>query len=130
LSKKKFSGQNDSEFEIQFIEGILQRVPDFIQALTVLGDLYTKKGLYQKGLEIDLKLSSLRPDDPYILYNLACSYSLLKQIDAALSVIKLAVSNGYDHFEYLQYDHDLANLRQDSRYQEFISSLNPKNVSR
>ncbi len=130
MSKKKFSGQNDSEFEIQFIEGILQRVPDFIQALTVLGDLYTKKGLYQKGLEIDLKLSSLRPDDPYILYNLACSYSLLKQIDAALSVIKLAVSNGYDHFEYLQYDHDLANLRQDSRYQEFISSLNPKNVSR
>ena len=126
MSKKQLPGQNDIEFEIQFIEGVLKYVPDFIQALMALGDLYTKKGLYQKGLDIDLKLSRLRADDPYVLYNLACSYSLLNNIDEAFSTLKSAVNHGYDHFEYLQYDHDLANLRQDSRYQEFIAALTQK----
>ena len=94
-----------------------------------LGDSYTKKGLYQKGLEIDLRLDQLRRQDPHILYNLACSYSLLHYLDQALDTIKSAVRYGYDHFEYLQYDSDLANLRRDSRYQEFISDLINKKIT-
>ena len=130
LNKKQLKGNSDIEFEIQFIEELLKRVPDFIEALIVLGDLYTKKGLYQKGLDIDLRLLALRPDDPNVLYNLACSYSLLHQLDDALATLKRALALGYDHFEYLQYDYDLANLRQDSRYQELISTLiNSKNTN-
>ena len=130
LSKKKLSVPNDIEFEIRFIEGVLKHVPDFIPGLIVLGDLYTKKKFFEKALAIDLRLSFARPDDPYILYNLACSYSLLNKLDEALSILKSAVEYGYDHFEYLQYDNDLANLRQDRRYQEFIVQLMNKKVSR
>ncbi len=111
------------DFEINFIEGILKRKPDFIEALIALGDLYTKRGFFEKGLEVDLKLAQLRPDDPYILYNLACSYSLVNNIDAALQVIKRSVDFGYDHLEGIEQDHDLSNLHKDDRYQEFISDL-------
>ena len=125
--KKESKKQNDIDFEIQFIEGVLKEKPDFIEALVALGDLYTKRGLFEKGLEIDKQLARLRPSDPTILYNLACSYSLVSNIDKSLEIIKMAIGYGYNDYGYLENDSDLDNLRQDSRFQQFFASI--KNVS-
>ena len=118
------------DFELHFFESILKRKPDFIEALIAIGNLYTKRGFFQKGLEIDLKLAQLRPDDPMILYNLACSYSLLNHIDEALSTIKLAVEKGYDDIAYLEWDGDLNNLRQDNRFRQILSIIKNKKTSK
>ena len=111
------------DFEISFYENLLKRKPDFVDALAAIGNLYTKKGLYEKGLKADLKLSMIKPDDPIVLYNLACSYSLLKDMDKALETIQKAIESGYDHFDYLLDDSDLINLRADKRFQEYYSRL-------
>lgn len=116
----------DADFEIQFYEGILEKTGDFLQALIALGDLYTKKGLHQEGLDVDKKLSRLRPEDPIILYNLACSYSLLNNVDQAFAVIKLAVKYGYKDFGYLEQDTDLSNLLQTRRFRQYLSQLKEK----
>ena len=121
--KKDIEKQDGMDFEIKFFEAVLQKRPHFIEALVALGDLYTKKGLYEKGLTVDEKLTKLRPHDPVILYNLACSHSLLNDIEKSLKTIKLAIELGYDDFEYLEYDSDLKNLRQDSRFQEFFYKI-------
>ncbi len=107
------------EFEIKFYEGILIKSPNFIEALAAIGDLYTKKGDYEKGLVIDQKLARLRPEDPMILYNLACSYSLLNHIDTALTTIKRAIQCGYRDFQYIQQDDDLNNLFKDDRFLQY-----------
>ena len=113
--------QNSSaDFEIKFYEGILKKKPDFIEALVALAELYTQKGLYQEGLDLDQRLVALRPEDPIILYNLACSYSLLNDIDASFEAIRKAISLGYDNVEYLKKDDDLKNLRDDKRFQKYI----------
>lgn len=117
---------SDIDFEIQFYENILKRKPDFAEALLAIGELYTKKGLYEKGLEIDKKLLQLRPDDAAILYNLACSYSLLNRVDDAFSTIKSAIRCGYNDLDYLMKDDDLTNLRQDNRFQEFFAQIKKK----
>lgn len=122
--EKKKSG--DINFEIKFYEGILKEQPDFIEALMALGDLYTKKGMIKEGLEIDLRLLSLKPNDPIVLYNLACSYSLGGNIEEALKTIQAAIDNGYDDLEYLLGDEDLENLRSDPRFKEYIEVLNKK----
>ena len=111
------------EFEIEFYENILKKKADFVQALTALGNAYTQKGLYEKGLEIDKKLIRLRPDDPIVFYNLACSYSLLQQIDLALEALTKAIELGYDDFDYMQADADLANIRRDERFNATILKL-------
>ena len=80
VSRKK----EDIDFEIAFYENILKDTPNFIEALSAIGDLYTRAGLWQKGLEVDIKLSHLRPEDAIVFYNLACSYALLNQTRAAL----------------------------------------------
>ena len=126
MGKKLIRGRRnrvDIEFEIKFYEEILKKAPNFIEALIVLGDLYTKTSRYKEGLEIDKRLLKLRPDDPTVLYNLACSFSLMKHIDESLTLLKAAVEFGYDDFEYMQYDEDLTNLREDSRFKGFLSNV-------
>jgi len=118
--------KNEMDFEITFYEGLLEKKPAFVEALAALGDLYTKRGDYEKGLKIDLKLAHLKPHDPIILYNLACSYSLLNRIDAAFETIQKAVDCGYDNFPFLEKDKDLHNLREDNRFQQFMASIRGK----
>lgn len=118
--------KEDMDFEILFYEGLLAKSGDFVDGLMALGDLYTKKGYYEKGLAIDRRLSQLRPDDPFVFYNLACSYALLNKVDLAFGAMKLAVQNGYDNFAYLEQDEDLANLLQDVRFQDYLQSVKVK----
>lgn len=122
MPKKK----DDIEFEIAFYENIIKQTPHFIEALIALGDLYTKAGYWQKGLEVDLKLTQLRPDDAMVFYNLACSYALLNQIRPALSALSKAIDFGYNDFKYLRQDPDLENLLKDEQVQEFLTQVEKK----
>ena len=112
-----------NSFEITFYEELVKHQPDFIEALSCLGDAYTKGGFFQKGLAIDLRLIALKPDDPIVHYNLACSHSLLGEIDAAFEALKKAILLGYDDFSYLAKDEDLKNLRQDLRFRKLMSKI-------
>jgi len=71
--------QRDLDIEIGFMEGVVQRDPRFVEALQILGDDYTRRGKFHEGLKIDEQLVELRPQDPTMLYNLACSYTLTRR---------------------------------------------------
>jgi tetratricopeptide (TPR) repeat protein len=108
------------DFEIAFYEGILERLPDAPDVLMALGNDYTRRGLFEKGLAVDEQLCRLRGDDPIVRYNLACTYSLLGRLDDALEALTTAVAMGYNDFSYMQQDPDLDNLRADPRYADFL----------
>lgn len=120
--KKEDKQKKDLDFEIDFFERLLKKKPDFILALTALGGAYTQRGDYKKGLEVDLRLSRLRRDDPTVRYNLACSYSLLGELDLAFSTLKKAIELGYEDFEHLKQDPDLENLKKDERFQLILKN--------
>jgi len=120
---------NDIDFEIRFYESILKESPDFIEAMMALADLYTKKGLCREGLELDERLARLRPDEPVIFYNLACSYSLLNDPYAALNAIRRAIELGYDDFEHLYNDQDLAHLMADEQFKKYLKDTQKKQKS-
>jgi tetratricopeptide (TPR) repeat protein len=122
--------QDDMDFEIQLYENVLKDSPEFVEALMALADLYTKKGLVREGLQLDEKLSRLRPDDPMIFYNLACSYSLLNNLYAALNAVKKAIELGYNDFDYLYQDADLANLLADKEFQQYLKDAQKKKRKR
>ncbi len=115
------SKQENLDFEILFIEKIIKNCPDFVEALIVLGDDYTKNGRYEKGLKIDQKLARLRPDDAFVHYNLACSYSLLKMPDQGLEALKKAIQLGYRDFSFMKKDSDLDFIRKDLRFKELLA---------
>jgi tetratricopeptide (TPR) repeat protein len=112
--------KDNLDFEISFYEGLIQKKSDFVEALFLLGDLYTKKGLYKKGLEVDKKLVKLRPYDPVVYYNLSCDYSLLRKIDSSLKALRKALELGFRDFRLIEKDPDLEFLRKDKRFEILI----------
>ncbi len=117
------SKRRKKDFEIKFYERLLSKNPNFFHALATLGDAYTRKGFYQEGLEVDRKLVSLKPEDPIVHYNFACSLSLLGEIEEAFKELKKAVLLGYDDFSYIVKDPDLENSRKHARFNDFFDKL-------
>lgn len=110
-------------FERDFYESILQKRPDYLGVLEALGGLYTELGEYERGLAIDKRLAEMKPTSAVAHYNLACSYSLLQMPGKAFAALRRAVELGYDDWEHLEKDKDLANLRADPRYEKFMAEI-------
>jgi len=123
--KKKLSRRElrDLDVEISFLQGVTRRDPDFVEALQVLGDAYTKRGRFDAGLQIDEQLSKLCPKDPMVLYNLACSYALTKRQEQAASAVLRAMDLGYADFKWLMKDPDLENLRKHPAFDKILAKL-------
>lgn len=111
---------NQIDFEIEFYQGILKRHPEYVDALRILGNNLTIKGRFADGLAIDLRLVQLRPRDFLAHYNLACSFSLLRQTEPALAALRRAIELGYRDYRYLSQDRDLENIRHDPRYRQLL----------
>jgi len=112
--------EDQNAFDIRFLEDVLVRVREHYEILSQLGHLYTQVGRYRDGLAIDRRLVALRPRDPVAFYNLACSYSLLKQATRAITALKTAIELGYDDVDHMLVDPDLENLRQDPRWNDLM----------
>lgn len=114
---------DEAEFEIEFCEEILRTDANHFAAMVLLGDAYTRKGDYKKGLELDLRLSCIQPENKLIRYNLACSYALTGEKDKAINCLSKAVELGYRDIEHLRQDHDLDAIKSDPRFQNIMNKI-------
>ena len=112
-TKKKLTvtEQRDLDTKIQFIEGLIRRDPDYVDALQLLGDHYTQRGRFTEGLHVDERLARLEPENALVFYNLACSYSLTGEIERSVLALDQAIKLGYRDFKWLAKDPDLKKLR-------------------
>lgn len=110
----------DLDIEIGFFEGILEMDPNYLDVLELIAQAYTERGLYEKGLQVDIRLTALKPQDPLAHYNLGCSYSLTGQEEKAADSLEIAILLGYKEFDYLDKDPDLSNLRSHPAYQKIL----------
>jgi len=117
------SEQRGLDTKIEFIEGLVRRDPDYVDALQLLGDHYTQRGRYAEGLKVDERLARLQPDDALVFYNLACSYSLTEQFDRATLALEKALGLGYRDFNWLAKDPDLHKLRQQPIYRHIEDKI-------
>ena len=127
--KNKRVEHRDLDIQIEFIEGLVRRDPNYIDALHLLGDHYTRRGRFTDGLQVDEHLARLDPENPLVFYNLACSYSLTDKFDHALFALERALELGYRDFNWLAKDPDLKKLRAQPAYAEVkekIRRLKPK----
>ena len=115
--------KNKDDFEILFCKSLIKTNPNFVTALSYLGGAYTKRGFYEEGLKIDKRLVYLKPDDPIVHYNLACSFSLAGNIENAFKHLRQAVLLGYSDLAYILEDKDLVNMRRDIRFEETFRKL-------
>ena len=107
-------------------EAAIEGDPLNLRALFVLGDYYTRAGEYARGLRIDIRLVTLRPHNPVVRYNLACSYSLIGFTELALFVLDQAVELGFSNAEHMLTDADLENVRSTPRFRELLRKAERK----
>jgi len=120
--------QRDLDLEISFMEGVVRRDPRFTEAWRVLSDAYSRRGKFNEGLKADQQLARIRPDDAGILYNLACSYSLAKNVSEGIAALSRAILKGFSDFKWLLKDPDLVNVRKDPLFKKVwvkLSALQP-----
>ncbi len=111
------------DFEIDFLEKARRREPDSAPVLEALGHAYTRRGRLDEGLEVDKRLARLKPEDPIVHYNLACSYALVGSKEDGLDALGRAIELGYDDLEHLEKDKDLDAIRNDERFEELVKKI-------
>src|SRR5580658_10754191 len=100
-SKKARTSHRELDVKIGFMEGIVRRDANYVDALQLLGDHYTQRGRFPEGLNVDERLARLEPQNPLVFYNLACSYSLTDEFDRAALALEKALFLGYRDFGWL-----------------------------
>jgi tetratricopeptide (TPR) repeat protein len=115
--------RRDLDTVISFMEGLVRRDPDYVDALEILGDTYTQRGRFADGLRVDERLARLAPENPIVFYNLACSYSLTDEFDRAAFALDYAIKLGYHDFKWLTRDPDLKKLRAQPVFRELRKKI-------
>ena len=121
--KAESAKTKEAEVELRFLESIAKRITDDIEILRALAELYTETERYKEGLALDQRISTLCPADPLSWYNLACSLALLDRKDESLELLSKSIELGYDDYEWMKRDNDLASLRDDPRFESLLSWL-------
>jgi tetratricopeptide (TPR) repeat protein len=124
MSKDRTSGRAHHDVvELGFLEKISARLPEDLEVLQALADLYTKTGKFKEGLVIDIKLCQQVPNDDLVWYNLACSYALTGNRDQAFDALNKAIDLGYCDYDWMKTDADLNCLRNDPRFESLLNWL-------
>ncbi len=110
----------ENKQELEFLQAIARRLPEDTDVMRVLGDLYTRTGAYADGLRVDERLSRLCAEDPVVWYNLACSLALSDRADDAFDALSRAVELGYNDYDGMKKDPDLASLHGDARFESVL----------
>ncbi len=111
--------------EYQKSEELLQEViksePGNNLAIYKLAGLYYSQKKYNEAIENYLKLVPNK--NPAVLYNLACTYSLINNKSQALKYLQEAVDNGFNQASLLKTDTDLENIRKEKEFTEILKSV-------
>jgi non-specific serine/threonine protein kinase len=108
---------------IRVLERQLESVPDDVRARILLAGDYAAIG-NEEGAVRELKRAvALRPDDPNVLYNAACTFGNLLKKAEALEHLKKAWEAGYVNLQWAARDPDLACLHDDPEFRRLIGSV-------
>ena len=113
----------DHTFEITFYESLDKRNPVDGRVIEILAQLYTKVGRNEDGLSMDLRLSKIRPEDPLVHYNLACSLALVGQSEEAVNTLQSSIGMGYRDFKWMLNDPDLDTIRELPSYRKLMEEI-------
>lgn len=115
-------------YEKFFYENLIENNPDYDEAYFPLADLYTRLGMYEEGLKLDIHLSEKYPEDESVWYNLTCSYTLCGKIELAFDALRRAFDSGFSDVDLLQTDSDLDNIRRYEEYNQMLSELLSRSI--
>jgi tetratricopeptide (TPR) repeat protein len=116
----RYAARRDFTNAIKEFTNAIQKQPSYAAAYSNRGVSYMQQNKFDLA-EDDLKKAiELGPKDGKNHYNLACWYSLQNQTGRGLVSLDNALANGFNDYNSLRKDRDLANLRKSPDWQKVL----------
>ncbi|HLX11689.1 MAG TPA: protein kinase, partial [Bacteroidota bacterium] len=94
--------------------------PDDARAHIHFAIFLVHSGRIDEGKAEAVRAIELSPNDPLMLYNAACFYAGVGEIQKALKTLKDGFAAGYEFYEWIKRDPDLEPLRNEPEYIEMM----------
>jgi TolB-like protein/Tfp pilus assembly protein PilF len=101
----------------------LELNPDDSRAIYLGATALMELGNHAEGLEWARRSYDLDPDDPYIVYGIACFHSRIGKTEEAVAYFEQAVRAGFSHVEWIKNDSDFDQIRNHPRFQAALRDL-------
>jgi len=108
------------------LEQHLDLVPEDVRARILLATTYAYLGKRSNASEHLEKAVAMRPNDPNVLYNAACTYGLMQMKNEALMMLAKSGETGFSDFEWASRDPDLASLHDEPEFKRVLEMWKPK----
>jgi len=115
---KQDQSRNILQRAIQIMENQIARVPEDARARSLLSNYYSQIGRREDAIREMQFAVALRPTDPTMHYNTACTYCALGMKDEAIESLKQAWKFGYRDSVWVRRDPDLTSLHGDPDFEK------------
>ncbi len=85
-------------------------------ALQAIGELDKARAWAERALDTDR-------NEPAVLYNVACVYSMMGDVERGIELLTEAINNGFGYRAWLENDNSLEALRGDARFEALLNRL-------
>jgi serine/threonine protein kinase/Flp pilus assembly protein TadD len=106
---------------LHVVQQHLELNPDDSRAATMCAVALCRLGEREAGLEWAKRAQTIDPDDPGVLYNVACLFALESRPDDAIACLEQAFRSGFGAREWIARDPDLESLRGDPRFRTLLA---------
>jgi adenylate cyclase len=108
------------EKAVKFYPAYLLRHPDDARAhIFFAGVLLSVEKFDDAKFRLERAID-LSPNDANMMYNVACNYSRMGELDLAIENLRKAIENGFVDYEYFKRDPDFDNIRKEPGFIEIM----------
>ncbi len=115
---------------LHLVERRLDRHPDDPRALYLGAGALCRLGDRERSREWARRALAMDPDDSGVLYNVACVFSLLGDLDEAIDCLEKVFRGGSTQIEWIEHDPDLEPLRNHPRFRALLERWRANDPSR
>jgi serine/threonine protein kinase/Flp pilus assembly protein TadD len=108
---------------LRIIEKHLEFHPEDARALYLGASDLIQAGQRDRALEWTQRALAVDPEDPAVLYNVACVYARLNMADPAIGCLEKALQQGEWYKAWAEHDSDLDSIRSYPRFQTLLKSI-------
>ncbi len=109
--------------QVRLVDEHLEMNPDDPRACILGAIAHAALKEEEKSVLFASRAIAADPDDPMLLYNVACNYAQLGRVDESLSALEQAVDRGFGDKAWLEHDSDLDTLRDTPRYKTLLQAM-------
>ena len=106
---------------VRLTEKHIETHPDDARALYLGASILARVGHHEKSVDWARRALTIDPDEPSIVYNVACAYALVGRTEDAIACLQRIMEHGDFLKNWAAKDSDLDSLRSDPRFQALLS---------